>query len=223
MRLALAIFGVLVFLCSVALSFYLLSIGKFSGAEFTAFVVSFAVLSLAVGFAPEIQEVSIAGNVVKLKEVKAEALKAIESLNKSRVETLRVLLGLELKTEGGFGNEAEIDPRIPGFWRLINLASEYECLKDVKAEVLFGVAVLLKGQLSVIQQRTASTQVAAINSLGDFIEPIELASIALEPAGIQERAEHRRESFDKVRAELVVAIDQYFKLFQLKRKVDALS
>ncbi|WP_342309724.1 hypothetical protein WLF14_14030 [Pseudomonas fluorescens] len=221
MRIALAVFGALVFLASALLSFYLLWVGKFSGTEFTAFVVSFAVLSLAVGFAPEIQEVSIAGNVVKLKEVKAEAIRAIESLNKSRVETLRVLFGLALKTEGGFANEAEIDPRIPGFWRLIDLATEYKCLDELKAEVLLGVAVLLRGQLSVIYQRSTSPELRAAYSLGETPEPVELASVALEPVGIKEYADSRKKSFDEIRGEMKVALDQYFKLFELKKKVEA--
>ncbi|MCP2141777.1 UNVERIFIED_ORG: hypothetical protein J2Y94_003102 [Pseudomonas poae] len=220
MRAALAIFGALVFFISASLSFYLLWIGKFTGAEFTAFVVSFAVLSLAVGFAPEIQEVSIAGNVVKLKEVKAEALKAIESLNKSRVETLRVLLGLALRTEGGFANEAEIDPRIPGFWRLIDLATEYKCLGELKSEVLLGVAVLLRGQISVIHQRSTNSELRATCGLGETPDPVELTSIALEPVGIKEYAESRSKSFDEIRAEIKVALGQYFKLFELKRKIE---
>lgn len=221
MRITLAVFGALAFLASAVLSFYLLWIGKFSGTEFTAFVVSFAVLSLAVGFAPEIQEVSIAGNVVKLKEVKAEAIRAIESLNKSRVETLRILLGLALKAEGGFANEDEIDPRIPGFWRLIDLANEYRCLDELKAEVLLGVAVLLRGQISVIYQRSTSPELRAAYGLSETPDPVELTSVALEPGGIKEYADSRKMSFDKIRGEIKVALDQYFKLFELKRKIEA--
>lgn len=222
MRIALAILSAVIFVCSITLSLYLLSLGKFTGAEFTAFVVAFAVLALAVGFAPEIQEVSIAGNVVKLKEVKAEAIRAIESLNKSRVETLRVLLGLALKTEGGFANEAEVDPRIPGFWRLVDLAVEYNCLMQLKEEVLLGVSVLLRGQIAVIQQRTDSPELRAAYSLGTIMNPLDLTSLAIDPSGIKEYAERRLKSYDGIRGEIKVAIGEYMKLFELKKKTEAL-
>ena len=99
MRIFLAVVGVLLFGLATGLAFYLLSIGKFSGAEFTAFVIAFAVFGMVVAYAPEVQEISIAGNVVKLKEVKAEALKAIASLNKSRIEMLRIFFGLALRQD----------------------------------------------------------------------------------------------------------------------------
>ncbi len=216
MRFKLAIFGALVFFVSVSLSFYLLWIGKFTGGEFTAFVVSFAVLSLAVGFAPEIQEVSIAGNVVKLKEVKAEAIKAIESLNKSRIEMLRALLGLAIKPSGSFANSNEIDPRIPGFWRLIDLAVEYDCVTELKAEILNGVDVLLRGQISVIKQRNSNAQIQSWYGSGEIVDPIELTALAL---NAEEISPDRTKTSEQVREEIKIAVEHYMKLFELKRKV----
>lgn len=216
MRFKLAIFGVMLFLVSASLSFYLLYVGKFTGGEFNAFVVSFAVLSLAVGFAPEIQEVSIAGNVVKLKEVKAEAIKAIESLNKSRIEMLRALLGLAIKPSGFFTNENEMDPRIPGFWRLIDLAFEYKCVTELKAEILIGVDVLLRGQVSVISQRNSNAQIRSWYGSGEIVDPIELTALAL---NVEEINPNRTKTSEQVREEIKIAIEHYMKLFELKRKV----
>lgn len=119
-----AVIAAIAFAVLFSLALGLLFTSKFSGTEFTAFVLAFAVLAVAVGFAPEIQEVSIAGNVVKLKEVKAEAIRAIESLNKSRVEMLRVFLSLTLKHSGGFASSDPIDPRTYSFWHLLKLIRE---------------------------------------------------------------------------------------------------
>lgn len=217
MRFVLAIFACFVFFSSTALSIYLLSIGKFSGAEFTAFVVSFAVLSLAVGFAPEIQEISIAGNVVKLKEVKAEAVKAIESLNKSRIEMLRALFGLAIKTSGTFANENEIDPRIPGFWRLVDLATEYGCVAELKDEILLGVSSLLRGQISVISQRSSNEKLRGWYGSGEMVDPIELSAVAL---NADEIFVYGSKSGDQLRSEIKISIEQYVKLFELKKKID---
>jgi hypothetical protein len=66
-RVHLAVGASVGFTIALLLALTLLLFSKFSGAEFTAFVLAFAVLSVAVGFAPEVQEISIVGNVVKLK------------------------------------------------------------------------------------------------------------------------------------------------------------
>ncbi|MCU7247958.1 hypothetical protein [Pseudomonas koreensis] len=82
MRIFLGVLGFSIFGCAVVLGLWLLGSGKLSGAEFVAFVISSTVISGIVSFAPEIQEFSVVGNVVKLREVKNDALRAIEVLKK---------------------------------------------------------------------------------------------------------------------------------------------
>lgn len=60
----------------------LVHLNKISGAEFVAFSLGFAVIGLIVAFATEVQEFSIAGNGVKLRELRTEAEKTIEELKK---------------------------------------------------------------------------------------------------------------------------------------------
>ncbi|WP_439870167.1 hypothetical protein ACTACT_06575 [Pseudomonas syringae] len=219
-RYYLAVWAGIGFASALVLALTLIAINKFTGAEFTAFVLAFAVLAVAVGFAPEIQEVSIAGNVVKLKEVKAEAVRAIESLNKSRIETLRVLLGLSMKTEGGFMSEAPIDPRLPGFWRLVDLANEYECFTDLKEELLNCVTLLLKAQLIPISIRTSSSEVKALRSLQQEVDPLDLTVMALDRAYIEEAALPRT-SVEQYETDIKTSIREYTKLYQLKKKISA--
>ena len=51
-----------------------------------ALVLGFSVIGLIIAFAAEIQEFSIAGNGVKLKELRSEAEKTIEELKKAGKE-----------------------------------------------------------------------------------------------------------------------------------------
>lgn len=220
MRVFLAIVGFLVFGLATALALYLLSIGKFSGAEFTAFVVAFAVLGMVVGYAPEVQEISIAGNVVKLKEIKAEALKAIESLNKSRIEMLRVFLGLALKHEGGFGSETPIDPRARDLWPLFRLSKEYDCQKELKEELLMCVRLLLGSQLQNISYRNSD---ARIFFSGDFLAPLDLASIAFSEEGIEAALAIRDPKPDNYKEEIKLALEEYSKLYEFKTQLERLS
>jgi hypothetical protein len=211
-RVRLAVIAAIAFAVLFALALCLLLTSKFSGAEFTAFVLAFAVLAVAVGFAPEIQEVSIAGNVVKLKEVKAEAIRAIESLNKSRVEMLRVFLSLTLKHSGGFASSNPIDPRTYSFWNLLKLIREYQCLVELKDELLMNARVLAGAQLRNIARRNSDPRIATPETLPD---PLELAAVAFAPEGIEEatgRASPRPENY---REEIKQALAEYSKFHAL--------
>nr|BFD42530.1 hypothetical protein FFPRI1PSEUD_40290 [Pseudomonas sp. FFPRI_1] len=207
------------FVIAVGLALYLLYDSKLSGAEFVAFVFAFAVLCVAVGFAPEIQEVSIAGNVVKLKEVKAEAIRTIESLKRSRVENHRALLKLALNVSGAFANEHPIDPRNSEFCRLVELAREYECLIELKPEILTGLDTLLAAQTHVIHLRNQKI------APGEIISPVELTHIALDAAGIEGTTlrRHAGLSVSSARTEVIEALEEYSRLYELKRNIEALS
>ncbi len=219
MRLLLSIIGFLIFFLAAFLAFYLLDIGKLSGAEFVAFVVAFAVLALIVGYAPEVQEISIAGNVVKLKEIKAEAINAIESLNRSRVEMLRVFLGLALKHDGAFGSEGPIDPRSRNLWNLFDLAKEFDCQKELKVEIMLALKHLLNSQLSNIRWRNRHEGIVCGEP---FIEPMDLAAIALDSAGIEAALEQRNPKPSNYKEEIKLALNEYTRLYQLRVEIESI-
>jgi len=222
MRVVLGIVGVALFAGALILGFYLLEIGKLSGAEFTAFVIAFAVFSLVICYAPEVQEISIAGSVVKLKEVKAEALSAIESLNKSRVEMLRVFLNLALRQDGGFANENPVDPRGKNFWLLIGLAEEYKCREELKSELLLAVKSLMHGQLLVIMQRTTSVKWAWGE---EFLSPFQLAATAFNPVGIEQSVSRRspRPSEEDYKKDIQVSLEEYSKFYRVMTDLEAID
>jgi len=221
MRFFLAVVGFLVFGLATALALYLLFNGKFSGAEFTAFVVAFAVLGMVVGYAPEVQEISIAGNVVKLKEIKAEALKAIESLKKSRIEMLRVFLGLAVRHGGGFGNSNQlIDPRAGDLWPLFKQSKEYGCQKELKVELLFCLKHLLVSQLQSIIWRNRDPRIVFTEP---FMAPLELASIAFDTVGIEAASAGRGSGAVNYKDEIRIALEEYSKLYEFKVELEAIT
>lgn len=212
MRIFLGGLGFLIFGFAAALAFYLLLIGKFSGSEFTAFVVAFAVLAMVIAYAPEVQEISIAGNVVKLKEVKAEALKAIESLNKSRIEMLRTFLGLALKHSGSFASGSPIDPRTHAFWKLLDQIKEYDCLTELKDDVIVSTKVLLAGQLNNISRRNRNARIVVSEPYPD---PLDLAAIAFDVKGIEAAEAATSPAPDDYKGEIKEALVEYSKLYDL--------
>ncbi|WAU74500.1 hypothetical protein [Acinetobacter sp. TR11] len=73
------VFGILVGLVGIACGLWLLIVlEKITGAEFVALSLGFSVIGLIIAFASEVQEFSIAGNGVKIKELRSEAEKTIE-------------------------------------------------------------------------------------------------------------------------------------------------
>lgn len=82
----------------------LLCAEKISGGEFVTLIIAFAVLGLIISFSSEVQEFSVAGNVVKLKEVKKEADKSIQDLKNARVGNFKFLLKLAARFPGGFAS-----------------------------------------------------------------------------------------------------------------------
>lgn len=92
MRKVLGFAGFGIFCFAMSFGWWLLNSGKLSGAEFVAFAVSFTVIGGIVSFAPEVQEFSIVGNIVKLKEVRNEAKESLKSLQNAQVELWRFIL-----------------------------------------------------------------------------------------------------------------------------------
>lgn len=220
MRGRLAIAGSLVFSLATALALCLIFMGKFSGAEFSAFVIAFAVLGLVVGFAPEVQEISIVGNIVKLKEVKSEALKAIESLNKSRIEMLRVLLGLALKHGGMFGDSNQlIDPRAHELWPLFRLSKDYSCQKELKTELSLCLSILMRSQLTSIKWRNRN---ASILDSEPFLSPVDLASFAFDVDGISRALLGRGFSLEDYRNDIKISLEEYSRLYEFYVELEAL-
>lgn len=136
-RVRLGVVGVLVFIGSMLLGLYLLFNKNLSGTEFVAFTVAFAVLGAIVGFAPEVQEFSIAGNVVKLREMKQDVREAVEGLKLARTELLRSgirkIYGDSSRRHEALADQAD---RNIEFWAIVELARKFEILPKLKEELL---------------------------------------------------------------------------------------
>ena len=113
------VFGVVVGSLGIACGLWLLiSLEKISGAEFVAFSFGFAAIGLIIAFAAEVQEFSIAGNGVKLKELRSEAEKTIEELKEARNELFRFLIMKSTEYLVSDAYNSVIDERVDPFIKL---------------------------------------------------------------------------------------------------------
>ncbi|MBU0523463.1 MULTISPECIES: hypothetical protein [unclassified Pseudomonas] len=149
MRIKLAVAGGLIFCLAIGVGLWLLFVPKLSGTEFVAFVVAFTIIGGIVAFAPEVQEFSIAGNVVKLREVKNEALKSIEILKKSQAELLRLMLFTKPLVSRGEPLEEGYLAIDRNFWDVVAEAKRIGAVEALKPDLLKCIDVMLPELYSV--------------------------------------------------------------------------
>lgn len=217
MRILLCALGLTIFIASIFLGLYLLEENQFSGSEFVALVVAFAVLGLVVSFSSEVQEFSIAGNIVKLKEVKRDVEKTITELKSARTETFRFLLSLAKRYPGGWGSDSTVDTRLADFWFLYEKIVEFGCRDELKDDIFEVVNVLISGQLLSISQ---SSDNIYEKYCGKQItpSPSDLVIEALDSESVEKAAKRRvcDGSVDEIKRTLVIGLEEYKKLYDLR-------
>jgi hypothetical protein len=215
LKIFLSIFGLSIAAISIFIGLDLLEQKQISGGEFVTLIVAFSIIGLVISFASDVQEFSVAGNIVKLKEVKKEAESSIDGLKRSRVDNFRFLLKLALKFPGGFGSGSTIDSRLSDFWFLYDQIVEFGCEKELKENLLGVTEVLLGGQLSSISRN--SDDVGNKFPRGTTPTPQELTIIALDNDSVEKAAQRNVSGGDaeRIKEALVIGLDEYKRLYDL--------
>ncbi|RBP77912.1 hypothetical protein EBI01_19755 [Marinomonas rhizomae] len=219
MRIFLSIFGTLIFLASAKFGYCLLIEDKLNGAEFVSLIIAFAIIGLILSFASEIQEFSIAGNIVKLKEVKRDAEKSISELKSARIETFRFLLSLAKRHPGGFSDSGTVDGRVNDFWSLHDQIVAFNCEDELARNLLEVVGVLLQGQLSSISHSSDAVR-SKYHGKNKTPKPSQLTIEALDNDSVELAAKRKVAGGDqaKIKEMLVVGLEEYKKLYELRGK-----
>lgn len=134
--------------------YYFFMMEKFSGTEAIAFFMGVSVLSLIVLFFSDIQELSVSGMIVKLKNTKDEADNTIISLRKSQISTYRALLMLSREPDSFFASSEPVDSR---YDRLVQFCAEIkdvDIFEELKPDVHDFSKMLLIWQLQAINNYT---------------------------------------------------------------------
>ncbi|HBH6890245.1 hypothetical protein QO199_23240 [Serratia bockelmannii] len=138
------IFSFLFFIVFTSINGFLLYMDKFTSGEAIAFFALYSVISLMFFFSSEVQEFSIAGNMVKLKEVRRDADKAIAELKASRVAMFKFLLEISKKTSGGFGSISPKDERVDDFVFLYENIKSSGLINELSEEISGCAKMLMK-------------------------------------------------------------------------------
>lgn len=215
-------FGAVVGLVGIACGLWLLiSLEKISGAEFVALSLGFSVIGLIIAFATEVQEFSIAGNSVKLKELRSEAEKTIEELKVARTEIFRFMILQILQESQTTLNK--IDPRIKNFLAVYEQVQNFGIVNELRNEiekVLHVLLIVQYGKLNVIHQSPRMLE----NTFNELDSP-SLLFVSLNDEKVAQFMEYNNQYKDSrvAKGDLVDGIDAYAKLYAIKVKLDKLE
>lgn len=120
---------------------------KVTAGEAITFFTLCAVISLLVFFSSEIQEFSIAGNIVKLKEVRRDADKAIAELQASRIAMFKFLLESIKKFSVGFASVSPKDERIDDFLFLYENIESSGLTNELSEKIAGCAELFMKAQV----------------------------------------------------------------------------
>ncbi|EOD8439663.1 hypothetical protein ACGBVN_003753, partial [Acinetobacter baumannii] len=105
------IFSLITFVLFSFISFILLRNKYIEPNHFVILIIFSAIVSAIIAYFDEVQELSIGGNIVKLKEAKKELQVTIDQLKSIKVSTYRMLLLKSLHFSGVFGSSHLVDSR----------------------------------------------------------------------------------------------------------------
>ncbi|MEZ8372497.1 hypothetical protein AB6D20_010100 [Vibrio splendidus] len=133
----------------IVLSLLLLVHGYLKGSEFVALFFGIALLTLIMMFWKDVSELSIGGNIIKLREVKSELEETVVDLKSSTAEMLKMHVKLAGNPiSGGFYYEgSNKDERIDNFWYIYGVIKELGFEEELANSLKETLDVLLRNQL----------------------------------------------------------------------------
>lgn len=210
------VFLILIFSLMCWLSFYLLDMKKINGTEFVALVIGSMFTCLIVNFLDQIQELSIGGNLVKLKDAKSEVEKSIEQLKTFRLETYRYFLSSALQLSGGWGTIGFIDDRAKRFIELYNIIEKAGLSTELKYEIEPIVTNILKGHVRKLLDidRSGELKRKFLTSPDKFY-PADLILLNVSKEIIEDYSNNSAWDLDRTETELTNSIEIYRNLLKI--------
>lgn len=218
------VIGFLVSIIGISVALYLLlNVDKFTGAEFVALTLGFAFIGLIIIFSAEVQEFSIVGNVVRLKELKSEASRAIDELKQAKIELFRLLIHKSIHFSGGWGSSSKVDERVGAFCNLYEQVEKFCITEELKNDINKVLKVLLKcqyGNLIIIHE----TSIEMNFNYSELDSPQDLY-IKLNDQMIDSLINRMnpKQNFLDVKKDVIDGINAYAKLYVIQIKMNDLE
>lgn len=196
-------------------SYRLLFLDQIQSPEFVVLIIASMFICLIGYFLKEIQEFSIGGNLVKLKQAKDEVNEAIEQLKNFRIEAFRLFLLKAIEYPGGWARTGLKDERVESFIKLYTQIVNAKCDDDLREEIKKTNEQLLKDHLYELLKLDKELEKVFLNK--DNPEP---SRILLEINNEMLTNYEKRMAWTRcqVEAELSESISEYTALFNINKK-----
>ncbi|PTV47974.1 hypothetical protein DBL02_00085 [Acinetobacter oleivorans] len=196
-------------------SYRLLFLDQIQSPEFVVLIIASMFICLIGYFLKEIQEFSIGGNLVKLKQAKDEVNEAIEQLKNFRIEAFRLFLLKAIEYPGGWARTGLKDERVESFIKLYTQIVNAKCDDDLREKIKKTNEQLLKDHLYELLKLDKELEKVFLNK--DNPEP---SRILLEINNEMLTNYEKRMAWTRcqVEAELSESISEYTALFNINKK-----
>ncbi|MEB3766274.1 hypothetical protein [Acinetobacter sp. MD2] len=202
------------------LGIILLCLGKLAGGSAVSLILGGALVGLIIFFSNEIQEFSIAGQSVKLKQLKSEAEDTIEDLKTARIAIFRLLIRKSIDFSGGFAVTSKVDERIPDFIVLYNEVKKNNCAMVLKADIEKTLRVLMAVQFNNFSFIHGLPHKSPNDSLDDLWTPQKL-SLKLKDSMIARLVDGQspKPEFEVIKLDIHDAIRAYSELYIIYKEL----
>lgn len=212
------VFLVACFVLLCGLSYRILFLEQINGTEFVALIIAAMFICLVGYFLKEIQEFSVGGNLIKLKEAKNDVIEAIDQLKQFRVETFRLFLTKSLELSGGWGTIGLMDERVLKFIDLYSQIEVADCVADLKDDISKVVIILIESHLTIMLNMNEHLK-NKFKVEGLLVRPSpHQILLAISDEMLNGYKEYTKRSEEEVKAELDEAIRAYTTLLIIEKK-----
>lgn len=196
-KFALRFFAFIFGLFLIYFGYDLLMEGKLSGAEFVSIVVISIFSFFMVVLVFDIQEFSIGGAVLKLRDMKKDVDESVRQLERDRISMFKIFLRLSLNLSGGLADLNDpTDDRIDNFLLLVQKIESSGCLQDLKQDIIEPLKSIKEGQFKALGRYCCE------ESLDSDAEYLDLVSIVLSCDFVRSVASKKGLGEERVREDL---------------------
>lgn len=213
-------FAIVAFCVLVSLFTYLLFFKYLSGIEYIGCLAIAVVTAFIIALLEKIDEISLGGNVIKLRETNEEAKGLIKEM---KVSLFRLMIKNDLTYDGFFGNSniLVIDEATKFLKTFHEIKKESSQVDELKDEILSATASLIDKQLEAIRQ-FMSPSIDINQKFGQRPKPNEIRS-ALNDNVIAENthpslAYLKLDSLHNAKVQCDIAIKQYEQLLKIQEE-----
>lgn len=210
-----------IFISLSGVSYLILNLKQISGAEFVALIIVSAILSLVLFLFKDIQELSIGGNIIRLKEAKKETEDAISQLKEMKLETFRLFLDKSLDLPAGIQNmNVLMERRISYFLKVYEKIKKANCLCELQEEILNVANILIRNQKIYLYYYSNKLR-DKLDSIGELPKPTSIY-LSIESEMHNEFKESRASelSDEEIRKNLENCISAYSDLYVIIKNLE---